>query len=246
MDFGAWSFLRFRYTPLVQKPTTATNSTCWGLLRRRQCLVPTWRGLLVGLLGVVVVAVVFVRNIYSFLTPNDPAPGGVLVVEGWVPDWALEATVAEVHRHHYDKVFVTGIPIQKGAPFVEYHTDAELGAALLVKMGLSSNVVQAVPAPDVRRDRTYACAASLSRWFRDHQFTPTNVNLITEGPHARRSRMLFQRALGKPIKVGTLPVETPNFDSQHWWRSSYGVRSVIGESLAYAYARLLFQTPKDE
>ena len=36
-----------------------------------------------------------------------------------------------------------------------------------------------------------------------------------------------------------------DFDERHWWRSSQGVRIVIGEVLAYGYARLLFHPPEE-
>lgn len=199
--------------------------------------------MLLLLLGVL--AFIFVHTIYPFLAPNAPLPAKVLVVEGWGSDGMLQAAIAEYHRNHYDKVYVTGVPIERGAPFFEQHTYAELAAALLVKFGLDSNVVQAVPAPHVVRDRTYSSALALKHWFQDHQLAPASINLFTVGPHARRSRMLFQRALGKDIQVGVFALEEDDFDPKHWWRTSEGVRTVIGETLAYGYARFLFHPPKE-
>jgi hypothetical protein len=37
----------------------------------------------------------------------------------------------------------------------------------------------------------------------------------------------------------------PEFDPDHWWKTSAGVRGVIGEGLAYLYARLLFHPIDD-
>jgi hypothetical protein len=217
----------------------------WGCLRRRQCLVPTLRGLLLLALGCAALTYLGIRGIAPFLMINDPAPGGVLVVEGWVPDYALEATAAEFKQHHYDKLFVTGIPLDQGAPLSEYRNYAELGAAILLKFGLSTNVVQPVPTPDTRRDRTYAMARSVDRWMREHGMTPAKVNLMTLGPHARRSRLLFQWAMGKGVTVGVTAIPSRNFDPAHWWRSSYGARAMISETVAYAYARCLFH-PGDQ
>jgi hypothetical protein len=221
------------------------QKTWLGLLRRRQCLVPTWRGWLALALCFAGLAIFCAQEMYPFLAVNAPIPGGVLVVEGWAPDAAMEAAIAEFHRNHYEKLFVTGIPIERGAPLVEYKTYAELGAATLLRLGMSSNVVQAVPAPRVLQDRTYAMAASLSRWLREHGMSPTKVNVITAGAHARRSRMLFQRALGKEVTVGVIPMEETEFDYRHWWRSSQGFRVVTGEALAYVYARVFFRAPKE-
>jgi len=218
---------------------------CLGLLRRRQCLVPTLRGwLLLGLSTVALLVLVF-RGIHPFLAMTDPVPGGVLVVEGWVPDYMLEAAIAEFKRTHYDRLFVTGVPLQHGAPLSEYQNYANLGAATLVKLGLSTNRVQAVPAPAARRDRTYHTAVALKHWWRDHDLAPTRVNLITGGPHARRSRLMFQKALGRGVTVGVIAIPANDYDEQRWWRYSQGVRIIIGETLAYTYARLFFYPPDE-
>ena len=214
------------------------------MLRRRQCLLPTLRGWVVLIVTLAAVAIIGTREAGKFLTLSDPVQGGVMVVEGWVPDYALEAVIAEFNRNHYDKLFVAGIPLEQGAPLSEYKNYADLGAAILIKMGMSSNVVQAVPAAPVRQDRTYAMASSLKRWMSEHGMSPTKVQIMTLGPHARRSRFLFEKALGKGVTVGITAIPSQDFDPARWWTSSEGVRSVIGEALAYAYARLLFHPPK--
>ena len=92
---------------------------------------------------------------------------------------------------------------QQSAFRVDY---ACLGAATLLKLGLSTNEVQAVPTPLTQRDRTYAMALSLKHWLREHGMAPTKGNLITSGPHARRSRLMFEKALGRDCPVGVLAV----------------------------------------
>jgi len=222
-----------------------SNKTCAGLLRRRQCLVPTLRGWVVLALVLAGLVLLAGREVYPFLAVTDPVPGGVLVVEGWAPDYMLETAIAEFRRNHYTGLYVTGIPLDNGAPLSEYKNYAYLGAATLVKLGLSTNEVQAVPTGLTRRDRTYAMALSLKHWWREHQMAPTKVNLMTGGPHARRSRLLFEKALGKGVTVGVIAMAADDYDERHWWHSSQGVRVTIGEAIAYAYARLLFYPPEE-
>ncbi|MEI6784536.1 MAG: ElyC/SanA/YdcF family protein [Verrucomicrobiota bacterium] len=221
------------------------NKTFWGLLCRRQCLVPTWRGCLLLSLSIAVLALLAVRQIHPFLAVTDSVPGGVLVVEGWVPDCMLEAAISEFKRNHYARLFVTGIALEQGAPLSHYENYATLGAATLVRLGLSTNDVQAVPTGPTRRDRTYATALTLKHWLREHDMAPTKLNLITGGPHARRSRLMFEKALGKGVTVGVLAIPADDYDERQWWHYSQGVRSVISESLAYLYARLLFFPPQE-
>jgi DUF218 domain len=213
---------------------------CWGLLRRRQLLVPTWRGWLLLAAGLTLVAVLCVREAYPFLAVNDPLPGDVLAVEGWAPDYAMKIALEQFRSGHYRKLYVTGGPLEVGAALREYKTYAELGAAILLKMGLNTNSVQAVPAPAVRRDRTWTAAETLGRWLRERHNLPARLQLITEGPHARRSRLLYEKALGDTVRVGVTAVPVPDYDPRHWWRSSAGFRNVVGEALAYFYARFWF------
>jgi len=187
--------------------------------------------------------VVATKEIHPFLAVNEPVPGGVLVVEGWLPDYALEETIGEFRRDHSRTLFVTGGPVEYGAPLVDFKSSAELGAAALVRLGLATNTVQAVPAPWVRRDRTYASAVTLKNWLRKHGVAETNLNVISLGPHARRTRLLFSRAFGDEYKVGVIAIRDRDYDPSRWWESSSGVRSVIGETIAYGYARLFFHPP---
>ncbi len=224
------------------------NRACMGLLRRRQCLVPTWRGWLALVLCLVVLAWFIVRNICLFLSPNDPITGGLLVVEGWSSDRAMEQAAAEFRQDHYDKIYVIGGPLTHGSHLSQYHTYAELGAATLLKLGLNSNSVVAVPAPLVPQDRTFTAAVALRNWLRAHGVAPTKIQLLSEGPHARRSRLLFEKAMGKEVAVGITSIECPQaeYDPRAWWRTSLGVRGVIDEAVAYGYARFLFRATKEE
>ena len=209
-----------------------------GFLQRRECLLPTWRGWLVLLFAVAALVVFSIRGAYSFLAVNDPIDNGALVVEGWLPDYALQEAITEFGRGHYRRIFVTGGPLENGAPLSEYRTFADLGAATLVRLGLNTNAVQAVPAPKVRLDRTYASAVALKNWLGPHGVTETNFNIISLGPHSRRSRLLFEKALGKDYKVGSIAIENQDYDARRWWASSAGVRSIMDEIIAYVYARL--------
>jgi uncharacterized SAM-binding protein YcdF (DUF218 family) len=217
------------------------NKRLCGMLRRRECWLPTWRGLLaLALAGAISGLFIFYR-LHPFLAVTDPMPGGVLVVEGWAPDYAFEAAMEEFQHQRYEKLCVTGGPLEAGAVLSQFKTYAERGAAVLVGMGLSTNQVQAVPAEFVRQDRTYVSALYLRKWLQTQGLSAAKVHLITQGPHARRSRLLFEQALGPGYPVGVTAIPARDYDPARWWRYSSGVRAVIGETFAYLYARLFFQ-----
>jgi hypothetical protein len=80
----------------------------------------------------------------------------------------------------------------------------------------------------------------LKDWFREHNPSVQSINVMTEDVHARRTRLLFQEAFGKDVTVGIIAVPNPDYDSAHWWRYSEGVRDVLGETIAYVYAKFFF------
>ena len=205
------------------------------------CVVPTWRGWLVLLLLTIVTAVIAIRGAYYFLAPNDPTPGGLLVLEGWVPDYVLKEAVTELRCNHYEAVVVTGEPIDKGAPLSEYQNYADLTVAILKRMGADPTMLNVVPSPPVRRDRTFASGLTLRTWLREHGLAGKPINLMCCGAHSRRSRLLYERTLG--MKVGVISVEDQSFEPERWWTTSAGFRNVTGEIIAYLYARFVFQAP---
>lgn len=211
----------------------------YGLLQHRVCLVPTWRGLFLFMLLGIAFLVMAVLNVQPFLALTEPVQAEVLVVEGWVPDYVLEQAAVEFERGRYRKLYVTGGPIEQGGALSEYKTFAELGAAILVRMGVNRNAIEAVPAPFVQRDRTYASALALKSKLQQPGTALTGINLMSVGVHARRSHLLFQRAF-KDVQVGIIAIEDRNYYTEHWWKFSDGVRTVMDELFAYIYALIVF------
>lgn len=214
--------------------------TFWGLLQRRECLIPTWRGFFLFTFLGVMLAVVAVSRVHSFLAVTKPVPVEVLVVEGWVPDYVLEEAREEFERNHYRRLYVTGGPLEIGGHLSEYKTYAELGVATLVHMGMNKNSVEAVPTPSVRQDRTYTSAIALRNHFHQLSLHEAGINLMSLGAHSRRSQLLFQKAFGDDLHVGIIAVENRGYDPSRWWKFSAGVRTVIDEFIAYIYVRVVF------
>jgi hypothetical protein len=212
-----------------------------GLLVRKERWGLSWRGRLAGVALIFAVGFGLIWNIHSFLAVNHPVKTNVLVVEGWVHLYAIDAAVKEFKTGHYKRVFATGGPVEgTGGYSNDYNTDASVGAEELVKAGIPAEFVQMAPSRVTYRDRTYGAAVALRDWFRAHNMQTGSINVLTEDAHARRTWLLFQEAFGKDVQVGIISVPDPDIDARHWWRSSEGVREVIGEGIAYIYARFFF------
>lgn len=218
----------------------ASRARRLGLLERRERLGLTWRGRALLAAMLIVLACLGARALPRFLAVNAPAGGTVLAVEGWAPDYVLLRAAGSLGKG-YETLFVTGGPLEQGGALVGYGSYAELGAATLRANGADGERVRAVPAPDADRDRTYAAALALAAALRARGVAGGRVDVVTLGMHARRSRLLYAKALGERWTVGIIAVTDRSYDAQRWWKSSAGVRTVVGETLAYAYVRCCFR-----
>ena len=199
------------------------------------------RGFIVFGSSLAIVFVVFFLESYPFLAITSRVPSDTLVVEGWMNEYAMKQAAAEYARAHYSHLFTTGGPTPgKGGAYInDFNTSASVGAELLNKAGIPREEIQMVPSHVNGRDRTYSSAVALRDWFREHNTPVYSINVLTEGAHARRTRLLYQKALGRNMTVGIIAVSNPDYNPQ-WWRYSDGAREVIGESIAYIYARFFF------
>jgi DUF218 domain len=209
-----------------------TRKERWGL---------SWRGwLILSSLGFTT-TVLLLLNIHPFLAETHRVNSNILVVEGWIHDYAVRGAVEEFKRGSYERVFTTGGPVTGRGHYInDYQTSASVGADLLKNAGVPPDVVQMVPSRVMDRDRTYGSAVALREWFRSRKLAVQSVNVITENAHARRTRFLFEKALGKDVAVGIIAVPNPDYDEGRWWLYSEGVKDVGSEALAYVYVRLFF------
>jgi uncharacterized SAM-binding protein YcdF (DUF218 family) len=212
-----------------------------GLVIRRYRWTLSWKAKLLLLAMLIALTLMTWWGIYPFLAETRRVDADVLVVEGWVHSYVIRAAVDDFKSHAYRKVFTTGGPVSgKGGYINDFQTSASVGAESLVRTGLPAEVVQMVPSHEIGRDRTYSSAIALRDWLDEHKERVSSFNIITEGAHARRTRLMFQEAFGSDVKVGVISILSPDFDARHWWHYSEGTEEVIGETIAYLYAKFFF------
>lgn len=204
----------------------------WGL---------SWRGWLIVVSVPLLAGSGLLVTVQPFLSVTHRVEANVLVVEGWVHEYAIRAGAEEFRSGPYQYVYTTGGPVTGSGGYASIaETSASVGAGQLRNAGIPPECVQMVPSQLVGRDRTYNSAVALRDWFRDRKMLVSSLNVVTENTHARRTRLLFQEAFGKVVKVGVIAVPNPDYDAKYWWRCSDGVREVVGETIAYLYAKLFF------
>ena len=212
-----------------------------GLLVRKNRWGLSWSGRLALTLVVIGVSYFIFVNIHPFLAITQRVDAKVLVVEGWIERYAMQVAVDEFNQGSYHRVYATGGPESGTGGYTnDYQTSASVGEETLKTLGLPGEDVQMVPSHVNGRDRTYSSAVSLREWFLEHGVAVNSMNVLTEECHARRTRLLYQKAFGSNVKVGIINVPNPDYNPNEWWRYSDGVREVIGESIAYLYAKFFF------
>ncbi|MEG5173769.1 YdcF family protein [Microcoleus sp. B3-D7] len=209
------------------------------LIRRREIWAITREGWVIASAGLIILMLLIITNIHLFLAVNAPIKADILVVEGWLPDYAIKSAIAEFKKGEYRQLITTGVPLSKGYYLAEYKNYAELTAATCIALGFDKNQLVAVPAANVLKHRTAASAIALRDWFSPSGLKVNSINLYSFGPHARRSWIVFKEVLNPEIKVGIIAAEPQDYNSQEWWKSSEGFRTVIGEIIAYIYARFV-------
>ncbi|MBU6410012.1 MAG: YdcF family protein [Verrucomicrobia bacterium] len=220
------------------------RSCLLGLLLRKERWGLSARGWLVLLLLLVLAAFTFLAEIHPFLAVTRRVNANILVVEGWLDPYGIDAAVKEFKAGHYARIYTTGCPIEGAALYRDSATNfAQQGADHLKAAGIPVPLIQMVPSTVWNRDRTYYSAIALRDWFLRHHLRIRNFNVLTEDAHARRTWLLFHEAFGPNVRVGIISVPNPDYPPRYWWKYSEGVREIIDETIAYIYAKFFFWPP---
>lgn len=195
-------------------------------------------GCLVVLLVLLALRALLVVQIHPFLSVNFPVKANVLVVEGWLPDYALAEVALEFDRGDYQTVIIVGGPLRHGYFLSQYKSYAYLAAATLAHLGVAPEKIVAIPMPLAVRDRTQSAAVMLQQWLFTNGAEIQAINLYSLGPHARRSWRAFKQVLHPEVQVGVIAGLPQDYDPDCWWDYSAGVRTVLSEAIGYGYAYL--------
>ena len=206
--------------------------------QKKKIYVPTVWCCLVIFAFTVGLTFFFTINLHSFLALDHPVDDAqMLIVEGWLPDYALLTAATKFNESNYHYLVTTGGPLPVGYHLAEYNTTAELAAAIIRESGGISGSLVAIPSPRVKRNRTYASAISLRNWLSLHPEV-TSANLVSLGPHSRRSYILFKKGLRAEIELGLISILPQSYPPKKWYLFSSGVRAVLSEYIAYLYVKI--------
>jgi hypothetical protein len=192
---------------------------------------------------VLVVVWVMLRGLFSFLACSCPNREGIMIVEGWIRTSSIPQVVREYEASRYQYVVVVNAVYDSSDKWVSGRFQGEYLTNALVRRGIPRERIALVTCDVVKKDRTYHSALAVQDWLRLQGKSGKMFDVVTMGAHARRSGILFKRAFPKGVYLGVIALDECEYDPEHWWRSSEGVREVLFEGVAYLYV-LLFFHPK--
>jgi hypothetical protein len=190
-------------------------------------------GIAAALFGVLL----FVLGIHDFLAINRPVNGNILAVESWI--WesaAMREAAEEFKRGRYAWLVTAGAPGGGNGNAGDQKSSADLAARRLQELGVDQKLIVVLTGPKVKLHQTYTSAVTLRNWLNRSKTETTGVNVFTLGAHARKSLVLFQRALGPGINVGVIAGTEDGYDTRRWWLSARGIYVVARKALGYLYA----------
>jgi hypothetical protein len=217
--------------------------TLGGIIERKERWGLTWRGWLLALVLLLGLLAAVFGNAHPFLAVTDRTPADLLVVEGWSPPHTMRQAASEFLHGGYQHVVLIRAVLDKGDKYESGRYSGDFMSQMLLSDGVPKDKLVTLFPNVARKDRTFYSALAVKQWLGQQKMDLKSLDVATEGPHARRSRLMYQKAFGDGVRVGVIALDSHEYDPSHWWRTSEGVRDVIGESIAYLYARFLFRPP---
>ena len=126
--------------PALPVPAPVPRRGFW--FHRRSLPCPTWQFWLCAMLLGTGLLVFAGRHLHPWLAVTEPVPDArYLVVEGWVPDHVLNATISIADDNQTNRVFCTGLPLERGSYLVKWKTYADVTAQSLARLGLEPQLI---------------------------------------------------------------------------------------------------------
>jgi hypothetical protein len=113
-------------------------------------------------------------------------------------------------------------------------------AEYLKVLGIPDSLIIPVVTTRKPKSRTYATALEVKQWMDLHPTgTRHELTVFSQGPHARRSYILYKKAFGTSADIGILSGNIREYNSANWWKSIRGWKSVLYETAGIIYFSIM-------
>src|ERR1044071_6791578 len=210
----------------------------FSLVKRRTSWRLTWFGWLALLFSFGAVSCIWLLEGEAFLAISDPLPARVLIVEGWIGEEAVRASIDEFRRGRYERAITTG-GLSGDYWSQQRWNYAEATREQFLNSGVAQDSVTSASSAATESGRTYVCAVAARDSLAALGFERGKASVFTRNVHARRSRLVFQRAFGSNFQVGVVAWHPPGYDHTPWFRSSSRSEEFFKETAGYLFELIL-------
>jgi hypothetical protein len=198
------------------------------------------------LLGLLLIVVILVTPVIiwlcfweeSFFSLTRRLPADVLVVESWIGPDATRAAGEEFQHGDYKYVVAIGDLIAELIPD-DHLSYAETARQELMQSGIANERIILASTGEIKRDRTFKAAVAAWQALESRGVHPTTVNVFALGPHARRSRLVYEKVFAPGVPVGVIAFVPSEYRSEPWWLSRERIRCLVKETVGYPFELLL-------
>jgi hypothetical protein len=119
-------------------------------------------------------------------------------------------------------------------------SSAQDAANYLKDSGIPDSLIIPVITTHKIKSRTFTTALDIKEWLRINTPGPKHaLTVFSQGPHARRSYILYKKAFGTSADIGIISCPTGSFDSSNWWQTRTGWESILYETAGLIYASII-------
>jgi hypothetical protein len=119
-----------------------------------------------------------------------------------IKDFVIDDTIIipYLHNSEYDLSELDG----KRRIINDFNSAAERAKSWLVSQGIDSTLIIAVPGRKSRINRTLASALAFRDWLTRSRINVKGINIMSSGPHARRTWMTYNKVLDGKYEIGII------------------------------------------
>ena len=184
----------------------------------------------VAIILILVATLVVFRGVGRWLNREDPLAraDAIFVLSGGMPERAQEA--AKVFAMGYaPEVWLSrpDSPVDELAKLgIHFAGEEDYNRQILIHEGVPETAIHILPGPVVNTEEELEEAGRELR-----RNGKTTVILVTSPQHTRRVWTIWQKLVGSDPKATVHAAHGDPFDSDHWWRNTRDVLSVVRECL---------------
>lgn len=200
---------------------------------------PTWQGWALLFLILAGSSIIFFLNAHRFLAVTKRVSNAdILVVEDWVANKNvfLKATIHEFKEGHYRYLLFTGTKDTDNQDNSPQHIRKSPVVNRLVALGVPQEQIIEHFAPATESHRSATMARAVRDALRQNGIQSKGVNVIAPATHARKTWLVYRRALAPEVPAGIIAVLPGGYDPDRWWESSQSAKWVLGN-----YAGLIYE-----